>query len=564
MLSINPLLNAAQPRFQSITKDVQVQASPADRLTDTTVKSSDQIAADRSRISDKPFDLIPQVFLDLFQQFDADKNQLVTREELTNGLKAGGASEKDIQQLIDNVLSESTDTNGDGLSLTELSRRLRVDQGDTFAAADLNSDNQITAEEVSRAFNLYAIDETSKQGINFRTFFANADTNKDKILTRGEFDSYDPNRTVIVDPKPSDPKRPDHLEVFRQLFGQFDADNDGVVTREEIIAQVVKNGGSEDEASALADNVLSATTDIDGNGLSFTELQRRLRVDQGDTFAASDLNSDGQITAKELDQAIALYQKAGIKLNEDTVRKFFSDADLDSNNTLSHSEFVAYNNGVRKPVIADTEPLPKPDVNAIFQQLFTQFDTDKDGLVTRKELVEGLQGRGFDDADIDGIVANVLSATTDLDGNGLSRVELDRRLRVDAGDSFSAFDLNSDGSITLDELNDAVKRYGQVYENFSAERARRIFSAADLNSNNVLTRAELDAFGKGAVKVASPNADAQVPVAGVRSDAGSNAVSDVRNDNANTDLVTNYRQNIGATIATLDAQLVLLLQQDQA
>lgn len=505
---------------------------------------------------DAPKSDLPSLLEKLFDQFDTDKNGLVTRDEIRDAVIKNGGSEEDAEAVIANILSRTTDIDGNGLSRSELSRRLKVDQGDTFAAGDLNNDGQITSDELDTAIKLYSTDGNKIDADRVREFFANADTNKDKILTRAEFVAYNKKDSVVSDAKPVTPINPDVPDIFHRLFHEFDADGNGLVTREEIIAAVLKNGGTEDVANALADNILSATTDIDGNGLSISELERRLKVDQGDAFAAADLNNDGSVTAEELDEAIKLYSANGSKLNPQAIHDFFNSADVNKDKVLTRAEYNNYNDGTRpvNDAAASKPQKPAPDINAYFHQLFTQFDRDSDGLVTRSELIAGLQGQGFSDNDIESLIANILSPTTDLNGDGLSRAELDRRLAVDRGDTFAAFDLNSDNLISVDELNQGIALYSKIYDNFDAERARKIFGAADLNNDKILSREELAAYDKGVRRVADS----------VNDNFSDQRKVDVKAFTSDADLEIKLKP-AGISIATLDTQLILLLQQqDQA
>lgn len=357
--SLNSLLSA-QPKYQFTFKQDAVPA--ADKTVDqakvSTVKPSDPVVATRPVISDKPFNLIPDAFLNIFSQLDTDGNQLVTRDEITVGLKAAGATDKEIEAFIGNVLSATTDINGDGLSLAELDRRLKVDNGDYFAAADLNNDGQITSDELDESIDLYVSNGFGIDESQVRSFIAGADADKNNVLTRAEYTAFNGNNRPVAKVEPVEPQPIDPNAIFQRLFTQFDADNDGLVTRDELIKGLQEQGAPEEQIAQILSNVLSPTTDLNGDGLSRAELARRLAVDAGDTFAAFDLNSDNEITQEELDTAIKLYSQQNEKFDEDRVRRLFDEFDLNGNSVLARAEYDAYGNGARKTPDA-TDPSVK-------------------------------------------------------------------------------------------------------------------------------------------------------------------------------------------------------------
>lgn len=548
MQTINPLLNAVRPQYQSDIR-ASVPTAKSDILVKQQVKPAPtEVLQDVRKpvISSAPKDLFSQSLKQIFSTVDADSNGLVTSEELTAALKAQGANEDQIASVIDNVLGATSDLNGDGLSLTELNRRIAADRGDAFAIADLNSDNQVTADELEQAIALYQKNGADFNASTARQAFRNSDFNFDNIVTRAEYVDASNGRQLGQVPSDLQPNKPiSQAEFFLNLFDQVDADSNGLVTREELTAVMKANGASEDEITALLNNVLGATTDINGDGLSKTELLRRLEADAGNTFAMADLNSDGQVTADELDQAIALYNRTDNLASVERIRQAFASADGNRDGVLTQAEFNNYD--PNNPAI----PKVSQDVYKLFSNIFSELDADSNGLVTREEITKSLTAQGVSQDEIQALISNVLGATTDINGDGLSRLELQRRLAADAGDNFAAFDLNSDGRIGAGELEEAIKLYSQNNDNFDAARVRSLFGASDLNGNNELTRAEFVAYSNGLRKsndIATDQSPAQIkPTAAETADINP----------ALKPQIPNY------SVATLNSDLLALLQDQQ-
>jgi hypothetical protein len=70
------------------------------------------------------------------------------------------------------------------------------------------------------------------------------------------------------------PAIPLPVESLENLFRQFDGDKNSTLTKEELLKGLQSMGFSEDGSEAVANMVFSAENDINGDGLSFAELQR--------------------------------------------------------------------------------------------------------------------------------------------------------------------------------------------------------------------------------------------------------------------------------------------------
>ncbi len=352
MLGINSLVGGTvQLKYQSNIKTNTVPDADAIKpAAKPAAKSAVDAVSLAPKADTKPVDIFAGSFVQIFNNFDTDGNGLVTRDEITKTLQNAGASDKDIEAFADNILSRAYDTNGDGLSLTELNRRLKVDAGDAFAAYDLNSDGQITSSELDEAIDIFTKAGWKIDPKHVREVFADADLDNSKILTQSEFDNYGKYGKASAESR-----------AFEVLFHKFDSDGDGRVTRDELLKALSEDGADKKGLEALLGNIFNATTDVDGDGaISISELRRRIQGDNGDAFAIADLNNNNSITAEELENAIALYTKNGSKFDADFARKVFKDADADGDGVLTRAEYVAYSNNISDIQVAAKPAAPAP------------------------------------------------------------------------------------------------------------------------------------------------------------------------------------------------------------
>lgn len=147
-------------------------------------------------------------------------------------------------------------------------------------------------------------------------------------------------------------------ELEGKLFNLFDADNNGLVTREEVIARLTAKGRDEEFINRIVDNVFSPTSDLNGDGLSWQEVLRRRAIREGDEMAHFDFNRNGDLSAQEIEDGIALYSKYQENFNEAKVRATINAADANKDGTLTGAEWAAYEANPLPPVaVAEEEPV---------------------------------------------------------------------------------------------------------------------------------------------------------------------------------------------------------------
>ncbi len=383
MLGVNALVGSkVQLKYQSNLKTDTAYnpdaAKSASKPAPSVAAAADAVVAapkiDAPRIDPKPVDLFAGSFAQIFNNFDADGNGLVTRDEIMKTLQANGSNDKDAQAFADNVLSDIYDTNGDGLSMVELNRRLKVDSGDAFAAYDLNSDGKIGTDESEEAMKRFSAAGWKIDANHVRSVIANADIDDNKILTKAEFDNFN---------KYGRPTKDTH--AFEVIFNQFDADGDGIVTRDEAMSILKSQGADEKSAEAFLANVFSS--DLDGDGaISIPELRSRIFADTGKVFERLDTNYNNEVTAEELKQVIAEYVKNGFAIDPDDLRKKFAEMDTDKNGILSRAEFAAFNSKTSDAAadVADVKPDPAKPV--VLETAVDAVQTTSVDAITKPEI----------------------------------------------------------------------------------------------------------------------------------------------------------------------------------
>ncbi|KAH7372456.1 hypothetical protein KP509_17G005200 [Ceratopteris richardii] len=105
-------------------------------------------------------------------------------------------------------------------------------------------------------------------------------------------------------------------------------------------------------------------------------------------FRALDLDGNGSITLREL---ISILKALGIQdIGEKDLRQIISDMDMDNNGTIEIDEFI---NMVTQEDIFQL--LCQQPVDNDYEAAFHEFDKDKDGNLSRGELILGLQTLGI-------------------------------------------------------------------------------------------------------------------------------------------------------------------------
>lgn len=295
---------------------------------------------------------LPQVAQDRLSSLDGDKDGILTREELAAGRgpaeERGAGNRPDPRQLF-----KQFDANGDGkLTQDEVPERMQR----LLARIDANGDQAIDEEEMS------AIGKRMKPG-------KGESAGSPEIMKRFESLDADGDGRVLLAELP---------EAIRERVARLDGDQDGAVTKEELLAragQLGQPGGGKWRPPSVDALLKDFDGDNDGK-LSAEELKSmpRIPVDRLDT------DGDGALSRDELSVGMDRMRKMaemqggkglpkGLKGNDERVnaRQMFDDQDADADGRVT-----------------------KEEAGGVLADRFGEIDSDADGKLSVQEVETAL------------------------------------------------------------------------------------------------------------------------------------------------------------------------------
>merc|ERR1719309_172658 len=466
-----------------------------------------------------------------FAQFDSNNDGAISQQELSAGMRNMRMSFSNEET---NAIFAAADINQDGeIAYTEFVSLMIPTAGDAllkFRKAFTNVQN------AKSAFNKFDTDgdaEISIQelkngmGSNFtdnevKAVFALGDTDQDGSINFLEF-------AKLMIPSATDAlakfwKCFRDIKSVRQAFKQFDTDNDGAISRQEVI-QGMKVSGRDFTSEEI--DTLFVLADRDGDGqIDFPEfalimipsaperiskLKKKFnnKTAVESAFKSFDTNNDGAIDSKELNAGL---KKTGISLTDQEIETIFAVADVDGDGQIDMGEFSkllgvggcsAPNTGVNmSATVAKFRGLYKT-IDQV-RTAFDQYDVDKDGSISMQELEQGMVKSGqftaqeskiaFDLADCDGDgsidIGEFVQLMFPSAGQLISNLKQNFASEADVRAAFASWDSNKDGQISFAELKSAVQRSGQK---LTDEDINAIFVVGDIDQNGEI---DLDEFMK--------------------------------------------------------------------
>jgi len=477
-----------------------------------------------------------QELVTAFRQFDSNADGSISMNELAAGMRNMRMSFSNEET---NAIYAASDINQDGeISYTEFVSLMIPTAGDAlskfrkafsgiknakeaFDRFDADGDEEISMDELRAGMgNNFSANEVA-------AVFSLGDTDQDGKISFLEF-------AKLMIPSAADAlakfwKCFRDLKVIRQAFKQFDTDNDGSITRKEIMDGMTRSGRNftADEIDALL-----ILADRDNNGaidfpefalimipsaperLSKLRKKYRSKAEVEGAFRSFDANNDGAIDFNEMRVGL---QKSGILLTDQEIETIFALADVDGDGSVSMGEFVALmcpgSNPAPAAIPAATNSSASGLINKFRSQFrtvedvrraFNTYDANRDGSIDRRELTAGMTKAGqFSQSD-----ASTIFELADADGNGeidigefvclmfpnaasiVSGLKQNFRSAEDVRAAFNSWDTNRDGQISFQELKQAVQRTGQ---NLNDEQISALFVIGDADQNGEI---DLDEFMK--------------------------------------------------------------------
>merc|ERR1712241_235022 len=338
------------------------------------------------------------------------------------------------------------------------------------------------------------------------------------------------------------------------VFALGDLDGDGEVSLAEFIRVM-----SPSTATALArfrntfmtiEDVVSAFRIIDSNNdgsLSKAELESGMNSfgkkftgkEIESVFALADVNSDGEINYAEFvsmmfpaaSSALAKFRRDHKSLKN--AKDAFDSYDIDGDEEISHDELVSGMGGEYtaneinaifamgdidqdgKITFLEFAKIMMPSANdaltkfwkcfsniASVRQAFQKFDVDKDGQISRPEVVQGMSASGLKltSSEID-----TLFILGDRDNNGqidfsefaqimipsanerIAKFKNCFRNRSEIEAAFHKYDTNKDGAISFDELKSGLAKSGI---HFNDQEVETVFALADRDGDGEVSMSE--------------------------------------------------------------------------
>merc|ERR1719333_559630 len=368
-----------------------------------------------------------------FKRIDANGDGAICRDELRNGMKLSDAD-------LDVVFALG-DLDGDGeislgefirvmspLTATALARFRNTftaieDVVSAFRIIDSNNDGALSKVELEAGMNSFGKKFTQ---LEIDSVFSLADVNSDGEINYAEFVSVMFPAAASAIAKFRQQNRT--LQNAREAYDRFDIDGDGEITYDELVAGL----GGEYTAN-----------EIDA------------------IFAMGDSDQDGQISFLE-------FSKIMLPACQESLNKFWKCF---------------------------------KSVSSV-RDAFKKFDADGDGCISRQEVMQGASAAGLR---LSSEEVDTLFILGDKDGNGqidfsefaqimipsapekIAKLRKCFRNRSEVEAAFRRWDVNKDGSISLDELKAGLKGSGIL---FTDQEAETCFAVGDRNGDNEVSMEE--------------------------------------------------------------------------
>jgi len=282
-------------------------------------------------------------------------------------------------------------------------------------------------------------------------------------------------------------------------FRQYDADNSGSISREEL-QELLAAFGIEPLKHVLEE--ILDECDSDGSGVldlvEFKTVMQIIREREGFTkgeydcfmelFARCDNDGSGEIASEELD---ALLTWLGYAMEKEHTTTIMRQVDVDNNGTLSSEEFLICMRKVREHEMTK------------IHTVFVNADSDGSGTISRTELPAAVQTLGYvPDAEAvweAAAEAHIAEDQTDLDFGELWRLLTIYRAREgflksesdEIASAFGRFDKEKNGEIGVLDVGRVLRWLGYPA---SFELVQQLVAQVDIDGSGRLSLPELRKF----------------------------------------------------------------------
>jgi Ca2+-binding EF-hand superfamily protein len=420
-----------------------------------------------------------------FEGADSDKDGLLDVDELTTLIKH--VSRDDQHEMVHESeastaasVLEGLDTNKNGkISLEELIEHVGDESNlhasfkgwqDGFKDADRDMDGELTVHELTAL--LMRVSRNNQREIVHESEDSQAaaildgfDTNKDGEISLKELlDHMGANAEVAA-----------AFKGWEEGFKEADGDNNGKLNVEELSA-LLSRVSSKGQHKMVEESEQSTT---------------------GTVLDGFDRDKDGEISIQELLGHVG--DNKDLEAAFKGWEKGFAEADADGNGKLSADEL---NGLISHASRKDKKKLVKSSEDEKAKRVMEGFDTDQDGKVSMKELMDHVGGgdvdaafegwdQGFKQADLDHDGHLTLEELSSLISHvsGADQRELVEESEKQANAMVSSLDTDKDGKISVEELVKSIgapKHMQKIYE--------KTFRSADADGDGQLDAKELALF----------------------------------------------------------------------